>query len=425
MWQKFKNFYHWINALVASVWFGFPSKKVYVIGVTGTNGKTTVVNLITEILVKAGKDVGMSSTINFRIKDKQWVNKTKFTTTSPFKLQRFMAQCVKAGCEYVVIETSSHALDQNRVWGIVYDLAVLTNITREHFDYHGNMVNYRLAKKRLFQITARKVKKKSGYVVINLAIDKPEEFLLAEKGKNVGYYYKKNNLQQSFVKEKDVTILKPEKVKTGVDKTSFQLDKIHYQLQLPGSFNIENALAAIAVGKICSVKGEVMSRALAEISNIPGRMEAVGNDRGLKIIIDYALTPDSMQQIGSFLQKRQKPGKKLIWIFGSCGNRDRGKRPIMGKIVEKFADLMIITNEDPYNEDPNAIIEEIYAGVKQKQKAKRILSRKRAILEALKIAKTGDTVLITGKGAEENMRVKDRFIQWNDKKTVKKILNSP
>ncbi len=204
-----------------------------------------------------------------------------------------------------------------------------------------------------------------------------------------------------------------------------------YELKLPGLFNIENALAAICVGKILRIDDKIIKKALASIKRVSGRMDKVFNDKGIEIIIDYALTPDSMEKVGQLLRgdiiKSEGSHSRLYWVFGSCGQRDRGKRPIMGEIVAKYADAVIITNEDPYHEDPQQIIDEVFEGVIsggkiEGQNAFRIMDRREAIKKALDSAQEGDTVLITGKGAEENMKIGNKLIEWNDKKVVEELL---
>jgi UDP-N-acetylmuramoyl-L-alanyl-D-glutamate--2,6-diaminopimelate ligase len=489
--QKLKNIYHLCCAVVACFWFGFPSRKIKVIGVTGTNGKTTTVQMITKILEKAGKKVAMSSTINFKLGDKQWVNKSKFTTLSAWKVQKFIKDAVNAGCEYVVIETSSHSLDQNRVWGVDYDVAVITNVTREHLDYHVNIERYRQAKMLLFNrlnnnfqfsifnfqsiFNLKFSKNRSKVVIVNLDMEKPEEFLDVEADEVYGYAVeaKSKKLKAKNHNEKLKTVV-ADNIFLGLDETEFKISGVYFRLNLIGQFNIENALAAVCVGLLQDINLDEMANALKEIKKVPGRMDYVENDLGLKIIIDYALTPDSMEKLGQLVNKMKQSGK-VFWVFGSCGDRDRGKRPMMGEIVAKYADFAVVTNEDPYGEDPGQIINEVFSGVvghnvkddftkskilnsksqinsksevlnskqiqisssksqssffqvkNQKSKienlnAWRIMDRREAIKKAIEMAKKGDIILVTGKGAEETMMIGDKMIAWNDRRVIEKIL---
>ena len=421
--QSIKNIYHLFQAVLANVFFSVPSRHIKVIGVTGTNGKTTTVQMITKILEEAGKKVAMASTINFQIGEKKWVNKTKFTTLSSWQTQKFIKEAVGASCEYLVLETSSHSLDQNRVWGVRYKTAVITNVTREHFDYHGTMEKYREAKLKLF--------KNAEVAIVNLDMENPEEFLNCEAKEKFGYTTKK---QESISSDQETQIIKAENIELGLNFSNYKLSTANYKLNLPGLFNIENALAATCVGMSEGISEEKIKSALESIKGVPGRMEHVPNDRGVDIIIDYAVTPDSLEKlyqlISTICDNSLKIGKDshIISVFGSCGERDRGKRPIMGEIVSRYADYVFVTNEDPYNEDPQQIIDEVFAGVvknkKENENAWKIMDRREAIKKALTLSKPGDIVVITGKGAEETMAIGDQRIPWNDKKVILQELQS-
>jgi UDP-N-acetylmuramoyl-L-alanyl-D-glutamate--2,6-diaminopimelate ligase len=211
-----------------------------------------------------------------------------------------------------------------------------------------------------------------------------------------------------------------------MQNTKYQILNTKYELNIPGEFNIENALAAACVGLSQNIPLEKISEALSKMKGVPGRMERIENDRGLEIIVDYAVTPDSLEKLYEYVKKLKKENAKVIAIFGSCGERDRGKRPIMGEIVAKRADYCIVTNEDPYHEDPQNIINEVFAGVskykKENENAWRIIDRREAIKKALQLARPGDIVVVTGKGAEEIMAVGDKRIPWNDPKVIRKVL---
>jgi len=411
--QKIKNLYHFFVAAFANFIFGFPSKSVKVIGVTGTNGKTTTVQMITKILEEAGHRVAMASTINFKLGEEEWVNKTKFTTLSSFQVQKFLKQALEARCGFVVLETSSHSLDQHRVGGVEYDTAVITNVTREHLDYHKTMKKYRKAKRKLF----RKVRA----AIVNLDMEEPLEYLSCSAEEKYGYTLRVDS--QSVCQ--NMELVRAENVKLGVHGSNFFVGKTEFKLDLPGEFNIENALAAICVGLTQGITLRKMSEALEKIKLVPGRMDRVHNRKGLEIIVDYAVTPDSLEKLYTLIEKIKKPGAKVISVFGSCGERDRGKRPIMGEIVDKYADYIILTNEDPYFEDPWQIIDEVAAGIKNKKKDKtfwRIMDRREAIKKALALAEKGDIIIVTGKGAEETMAVREERIPWNDKKVIQEEL---
>lgn len=418
--QNVKNIYHLMQAILANVKYGFPSKHIKIIGVTGTNGKTTTVQMITKILEESGARVAMASTINFKLGEKEWVNATKFTTLSSFQVQKFIAQAVKTNCEYLVLETSSHSLDQKRVWGVTYDTAVITNVTREHLDYHKTIEQYREAKLKLF--------KGAKNAVVNLDMEKPEEFL-KYNNENVFLYSCHPELVSGsrFRIESGMTLVQAEDIKLGIDFSNYKLGAISYKLNIPGLFNVENALAATCVGMAYGISQDVIKNALEKIQGVPGRMEKVPNDKGLEIIIDYAVTPDSLEKVYELIKNIRDNSLKIginsrvISVLGSCGERDRGKRPMMGEIVSRYADYVIITNEDPYNEDPAQIINEVASGIKNKTENENfwiIMDRREAIKKALKITRPGDIFVITGKGAEEVMAIGKQRIPWNEKKVI-------
>lgn len=416
--QSWKNSYHLLQAVLANLFFGFPSSKIKIIGVTGTNGKTTTCQMITGILEKAGKKIALASTINFKMDKKEWVNKTKFTTLSAWAVQRFIAKAVEEKCEFLVLETSSHSLDQYRVWGVKYFIAVITNITREHLDYHQTMDEYKKAKLKLF--------KKVPISIVNLNMNWVEEFSNSGLNENWGYFIK-NKKGKIF---KNLKTIKAEDLELGRNFSRFKVDGVQFDLQLLGEFNVENALAGICVGLSCGIDLKTMAITLSEIEKIPGRMDEVKNGRGIRIFIDYALTPDSMEKLGQLSQSLKGKSGKIIWVFGSCGQRDQGKRPIMGEIASRFSDWVIVTNEDPYFEDPQKIIDEVFVGVlKDKRKKRienencwRIFDRRKAIQKALKLAEKGDFILVTGKGAEETMAIGKERIDWNDRIVIEEEL---
>jgi len=461
--QAIKNTYHLKLAILANLWYGFPSNELKVIGVTGTNGKTTTVQMITRILEEAGFKTAAISTINFKIDRKEWINTTKFTTLSSFAIQKFIREAVRSGCEYLVLETSSHALDQYRTWGINYKIAVITNVTREHLDYHRTMDEYRRAKLKLF--------KKAQVAIVNLDMENTSYFLQFNNKDKFGYTTQNQNakiknqndpnksLRDNGASNAKCKIISAENIEPGIDYSKFIINNQQFMISLPGLFNIENALAAICVGLSEDINLEKISQALGKLKGVPGRLEYVSNNKELNIIIDYAVTPDSLEKLYKLIKqiKEVRPpstltakggqtskDSRVIAVFGACGERDRGKRPIMGEIVSQYADYIIVTNEDPYHENPQKIIDEVFAGAiphpptpspdgrgwpvrpgegkTEGINSFRILDRRKAIKKALQIAKPGDFVIITGKGAEETMAVRDKRIPWNDKKVIQEVL---
>ncbi len=403
--QSIKNWLHLSEAVVASLWFGRPARKLRIIGVTGTNGKTTTANLIARILEESGAKVALASTINFRVAGKEAVNASKFTTLAGWKLQRFLRDAADAGCTHVVLETSSHALDQKRVSGIPYEVAVITNVTREHLDYHKTMEEYRRAKRRLFDMAT--------VAVVNLDMWEPEFFLEGAKKKKT-----------YSITDHAADIYAEDLVRT-LSGSDFTVSGVPFHTDLPGTFNVENALAAIAAVSALNVPLDVAARGIAKVSIVPGRVDPVRNALGATILIDYAVTPDSLEKLYRLVSTMKKDGAKIVAVFGACGERDRGKRPVMGEIVSSHADTVILTNEDPYHEDPERILDEIEAGIRGKEKGVnffRIFDRREAIAKALSLLRSGDILLVTGKGAEETMAIGDERLLWNDRTVIEEEL---
>jgi UDP-N-acetylmuramoyl-L-alanyl-D-glutamate--2,6-diaminopimelate ligase len=436
--QKLINQYHRAVALFWAFKYGWPSRKLIVIGVTGTNGKTTTCQLIAKILEIAGYKVGLASTINFKIGNKEWVNSTKMTSPDSRTLQKMSKEMVQAGCQYAVVETSSHALDQYRVEGIDYDVAVMTNLTREHLDYHKTMENYQTAKGKLFRdLKKKKNKNLFGHRISKVSILNLNDVTFAEFRKfsaDDHYGYRVFENDRGMLSDNNVDLVEAYGLRLDIDSSEFLLvtskGKNNVILKLPGEFNVENSLAAATVGFSQGVQLKDIVKGLESVISIPGRMEEIINDRGFKIFIDYAVTPDSLSKLKQLIEKINY--KKLIWVFGSCGDRDKGKRPMMGRIVGEASDFVIVTNEDPYSEDPQIIIDAVAQGVgetlgfEQENKSWwRITDRREAISYALnELAKPGDVVLITGKGAETTMAISStERIKWDERDVIQKILD--
>lgn len=417
--QRMKNvLWHFPLSVFSAVYFGFPAhrtifnvagrpaRKLKVIGITGTNGKTTTTQLTMKILQEAGKRVAMASTINFVMDGEEKVNTSKFTTLSSWQLQRFLREAVNIGCEYAVIETSSHAIDQYRIFGIPYEIAVMTNVTREHLDYHQTMLGYRETKRKLFE--------RAKMAVVNFDMEAPEEYL------DVKPYEQKI----SYSTYDPRATLIAEHIETKLHGSEFFIEETKFSLVLPGLFNIENALASIGVGMLLGIDLQTMSQALAKVVIVPGRMESIENNRDITILIDYAVTPDSLEKLYQLVSQMKGDGNRIIALLGACGERDRGKRPMMGEIVSSYADILILTNEDPYYEDPEQILDDIERGISKMPGKEyfRMFDRREAIARALAIAVSGDIIVVTGKGAEETMRIGSKNIPWNDARVVREEL---
>ncbi|NTW15389.1 MAG: UDP-N-acetylmuramoyl-L-alanyl-D-glutamate--2,6-diaminopimelate ligase [Candidatus Moranbacteria bacterium] len=396
-----KNLAHIAEAWLSAALFGFPAKGMTIVGITGTDGKTTTANFLARMLEADGKRVALASTISFRIAGNEVVNASKFTTLGGYRLQRFLREAKDAGCTHVVLEVSSHALDQGRVSGVRFDVAVITNVTREHLDYHRTMEAYRRAKRRLFD--------RAGTAVVNLDMWEPDYFLAGAKRKAT---YSTVESAADFLAER---------LECSLTGSRFSVGETEFVLHIPGRFNVENALAATAAAALSGVSVATCARAASEVALVPGRMEHILNGLGADIIVDYAVTPDALGKLYDLVSSMRKGGSKVVSVFGACGDRDRGKRPIMGEIVSSVADVVILTDEDPYTEDPERILDEMEAGIRNRERDRtlfRIRDRREAIRKGLSLLAPGDIMLVTGKGAEEMMQVGDRKIPWNDRKVI-------
>ncbi|MFA7685404.1 MAG: UDP-N-acetylmuramoyl-L-alanyl-D-glutamate--2,6-diaminopimelate ligase [Candidatus Gracilibacteria bacterium] len=411
--------YHRIMAFLAAVWYWYPADSLVVIGVTGTNGKTTTVNLITNVLNAAGYKVGMTSTINFQIGADKWINDTKQTTLGPFFLQKMLREMVKAGCKYAVLEVSSHSITQSRINGINIDVAVITNVSPEHVEYHGSFNNYLNTKGLLFQKVSKEQRKFGAPKVLVMNADDK--------------YYSFFN---QFVADRKLTYgvkggtVYADEMDQKPEGTHFVLhvpnNAIPIDLRLPGEFNVANALAAAAVAISLQVPLDVIKKGLDESATVSGRFEHVESGQKYSIIVDYAHTPPALESLFS-LYRRLTPGK-LYGVFGATGGgRDKSKRPGMGKVVHSYADYIILTNDDPYEEDEWGIIEQVAQGIPRQEGHDfwKIPDRKEAIRLALTMAKEGDCVVVAGKGCEEVIMLRGKRLPWNDKNVIRELLERP
>lgn len=419
--QSLLNKYHFVLAKLANFIYGSPSKKMIVIGVTGTNGKSTTVNLIAKILQEAGYKVGFTTTINFGIAAKEWLNKTKMTMLGRFELQKLLRQMVDAGCRYVVIETSSQGLIQYRHLGVEYDVAVFTNLTPEHIEAHGGFENYKKAKGLLFShLTKFPRKTVNDKEVRKLIIANADD-------ENVNYFLSFNadkKARFSIINESEYRGRDARVMERG---STFRLGEQEFKLQILGGFNIYNALSAIATCSELGVSLERAKTALEKIKTIAGRMEYVDEGQDFKIMVDYAPEPESLRQLYKFVNNVSK--NNLIHVLGSAGGgRDKPRRPILGRLAAENADYVIVTNEDPYDEDPMQIINQVAQGAEQAGKREeidlfKILDRRDAIRKAIELAQENDFVLLTGKGAEQAIVVKGgKKIPWDEREVVKMML---
>lgn len=349
MLRKLKNFGHLLEAIIAAFYYRFPARKLVIVGVTGTDGKTTTTNLIYHILTEAGIKTAVLSTLS----------SAHTTTPDSWRLQKFLTQSLHNKCTHVVLEVSSHAIDQYRIFGTNFAVGVLTNIAdNEHLDYHKTFEKYK-------------------------------------------------NIKLKFLQSCEKT----------VQWEDFK--KYRFETKLVGEFNRQNCLAAIGVAKALGIDDENIRKAVASFKSLPGRLEVVVR-KPFTVIVDFAHTPQAFEKV---LPEVKKMGKRLIHVFGCTGDRDRGKRPIMGAIAAKFDDVIILTHEDTYLEDPGEIVNQIKSGIKEKTPII-LLDRRLAIGKALELAKSGDVVLLTGVGHQKSMNIGGHEVPWSEQKVVLELLQN-
>jgi UDP-N-acetylmuramoyl-L-alanyl-D-glutamate--2,6-diaminopimelate ligase len=389
-------------AQLAATFFGFPSRKLNLIGVTGTNGKSTTTFLIKHLLERANQSTGLIGTVQYQVGER--VLPAQRTTPESLDLQEILSQCVEVGCRNVVIEVSSHALSQGRSNEIEFDVGVFTNLTRDHLDFHRGMKEYFEAKSRLFQGLKRN-RKKDPAAVIN--IDDPYgQQLVGRFGRDLRTITYGMGARAEF---------RASNFKIEMNGTSYQLDakEKSYLVRLPliGRFNIYNSLAALATAHAVGVDLRNSVLALAKAPQIPGRLEAVPAKRQFQVFVDYAHTDDALLNVAKTC--RSLNPNRLILVFGCGGNRDKTKRPLMGAVADQYADYAIITSDNPRKEDPEAIVHDIEAGF-QRRNYEKIVDRKEAIGRAIAMAQPRDIVLIAGKGHEKYQEFADHTVPFDD-----------
>ncbi|MCX5812759.1 MAG: UDP-N-acetylmuramoyl-L-alanyl-D-glutamate--2,6-diaminopimelate ligase [Proteobacteria bacterium] len=395
---------------IASKFYGFPSKKLYMIGITGTNGKTTTTYLIESILKTAGKKAGLVGTISYRYDGHTL--KAYNTTPGADELQSLLHDMKDAGTEYVVMEVSSHALDQKRVEGVDFDTAIFTNLTHDHLDYHGTFENYKATKKLFFSHFLEKSSKEGKSAIIN-ADDLGAVGLIPNPPiRTLFYSLKKPSEAYLTGFREDIWGLRLELILMG--KPLLILSP------MIGAFNISNILAASLAGYVANMTYDQIKKGIERLEGVPGRLERVKNKNGVSIFIDYAHTPDALKKVLEMLNSLKKG--KLTVIFGCGGDRDREKRPVMGNIASHLADYTIITSDNPRSENPMKIIEDIKKGF-DGNACRIVENRKDAIFEGIKAARQDDVLLIAGKGHEDYQIIGDRVFHFSDREVVEELLD--
>jgi len=395
LFRKIEPVGHLGEAVLLNTIHGFPSKGLKVIGVTGTNGKTSTCFIIHRMLHEAGYKVGLMTTVAYGAGMDIKPQVAHMTTASvPVLLKRF-AELKAQGVEWLVLETTSHALAQHRVWNVPYSIAVMTNITHEHLDYHGTFERYLTAKRHMFVLTNRN---KQGLRTGIINADDPNAAAFASAIDNpVMYGTAEGDLRATNIKL----------TSDGVSYTAKHGDKSYkIKCALPGSFNVYNSLAAVGVGEALGLSAEQIEKGIAALEGVEGRMTRVDEGQDFSVIIDYAHTPDSFEKLFKDLKPVVKG--KLIVLFGSAGRRDEEKRAVQGRLAGKYADEIVVTEEDDRDMDGAAIMDQIAAGAEEagKKRDKNLFlvhDRDKAIAFALGRAKKGDTVLLLGKGHEKDI----------------------
>ncbi|MDD5422112.1 MAG: UDP-N-acetylmuramoyl-L-alanyl-D-glutamate--2,6-diaminopimelate ligase [Candidatus Omnitrophica bacterium] len=392
--------------IIAGNFYNHPSKKLKTIGVTGTNGKTTITYIMENIVKVGGKGAGVIGTVNYRMNKK--VLPSKNTTPGPLELQSMLSDMMKCGLSHAVMEVSSHALDQNRVDCVSFDAGIFTNITREHLDYHKTVDNYFKAKSKLFDRL-----KDDGAAILNSDDRKVASLRSAIKNRVVTYGIKKD----ADVIAKDIGL----SLNGSVFTARTPKGNLKVRSKLMGMHNISNILAAVAASLALGIDPDAIIKGVESTISVPGRLEPVDEGQPFKVLVDYAHTEDALSNVLSLLKKTAP--EKIITVFGCGGNRDAQKRPFMGRVACRLSDYVVITSDNPRFEEPSAIIGEIEEGVKKEfENYDVIVDRRKAIEKAIRKASAGDIVIIAGKGHENCQIVKDKVYPFDDREIAREIL---
>ncbi|MCX6790987.1 MAG: UDP-N-acetylmuramyl-tripeptide synthetase [Candidatus Gribaldobacteria bacterium] len=412
--------YHFVLAYLASFWYGFPSKEMVVIGVTGTKGKTSTCNFIWSTLTAGGFRVGLISTANIKIGSQEYINNFHMTMPGRFVLQKLLYSMVKAGCKMCVVETSSEGIKQFRHKGIAYDVMVFTNLSPEHLPSHNNSFEkYQEAKGKVFaELNNGKRKIVEGIeikkvIVGNFDDPKKDYFLNFTADQKITF---------GFLNGADYQGQKIKASNKGVD---FQVKLFNFHLNTLGEFNVYNALPAIALAEFCNINPQIIQQGLERVRVIPGRMEKIEVGQDFMVLVDYAHEQKSMTAVLGEARKIIAKGAKVIVLLGAeGGGRDKNKRQQMGEASGRLADYVVVSNVDPYDDDPLEIVTEVAFAVRQTGKVLNqnlftIVDRREGIKKALSLAKAGDVVILTGKGAEQCMFLNTGKIAWDDREVAR------
>ncbi len=421
--ERLLSAYHYLVALAAAVRYGFPSRQIVVIGITGTKGKTSTANFIWSCLSAGGIHAGIITTANIRIGEREILNAYHMTMPGPFTIQRLLRQMVDAQCTHCVIETTSEGLKQHRHAGIQYDIGVFTNLFPEHLPSHGGSFDaYREMKGRMFASLGTHPRK-------NIDRRRVEKIIIANAASEYAPYFSSfpadRKLTFAVGKKADYTA---EDVRSSDSGVAFKVGDTGFRLSIPGAFNVSNALPAVIISRLMNIDDASIARGLSSLSIIPGRMERIEEGQNFALFVDYAHEGESMRNVLETADSMRTPGGKIIVLLGAeGGGRDKAKRPIMGELTGKMADYVVVSNVDPYEDDPQEILEDIARAAEKAGKTRDenlfvIEDRRAGINKALSLAQTGDIVLITGKGAEQSIVIGGRSLPWDDRVVVREEL---
>jgi len=403
---------HLVEAVAYNCAYGFPARGMKVIGVTGTNGKTTTCFLVQRMLSEAGHKTGLMTTVAWGVDDRI-THETQHMTNVPVPLLMKRLKQMKAeGVEWLVLETTSHALVQHRTWGVPYSVAVLTNISQDHLDYHKTMERYIAAKQRMFSLTQRN--KKGLQMGIANADDQNGASFAAKTQNSIMYGIEAGDIRAENIRMDAAGIAYAAKV----EGETYQI-----QSHLPGSFNVYNTLAAMCVGRAVGLSRQQIEQGIAALSGVAGRMEPVEAGQGFAVIVDYAHTPDALENVLTALRGSTKG--RLAVVFGATGDRDKSKRGPMGEVAAKLADQIYLTDDETYTEDADTIREAVHAGIVSaggEAKTTAIADREQAIRAAFKGAQSGDTVLLAGIGHQDYRAMGGQKMPWDEREVARQLL---
>ena len=392
---------------VATAFYGNPSEKLKLVGVTGTNGKTTIATLLYNMFRKLGYKCGLLSTVCNYIEEE--VVPADHTTPDPIELNQLLAQMVDAGCQYVFMECSSHAIAQKRIGGLNFSVGIFTNLTRDHLDYHKTFENYRDAKKAFFDMLP-----KGSYAIIN-ADDKNGSVMVQNTKATVKTY-----------STRQMADYRARLIECHFEGMYLEIDGHEVGVQFIGKFNVSNLLAVYGTARVLGEKPEDILIALSTLGSVSGRLEPIRSADGFTAIVDYAHTPDALENVLNAIHEVLDGRGKVITVCGAGGNRDKGKRPLMAKEAARQSDRVIITSDNPRFEDPQEIINDMLAGL-DRQQMKKVLSivdRREAIRTACMMAQKGDVILIAGKGHEDYQEIKGVKHHFDDKEVVREFITN-